>query len=1487
MRLEITAVAGPGTVPFEPAELSISLPDGGGGQAVAAALHELWPEALFTVEGAALDGLVAGRQPLTDGAVVVVAPGSGVPQGSARTTHGPGAPAVLAVCSGPGAGAMFPLHRGSYSVGRGHCRIVVADPTLSRHHGTLTVGERGMTLSAEPGSAGFSILRGWQDSPFVAATPLRGTATIEVGDLIRCGMSGLAVRLAMPAGTGGSGGRGLRNTGAAPGVDGPHAGSGDISDRDPATPWGTPDSSGLLDASVLAPMQLSFSTWPPRSRWGALAAGLVPLASGVLLAWLTGSWMFLGFAAMGAVAILPPLLGGARQRRAFRASTAADAARNASRRLAAFPGADALMAAALGPAASGRPGAGQWDPGPRGSGPPGGQLAVRVGTAAQRATSEPVSGSPPPSPPEGSDMPVAVELGPASIQISGPLGPLRLLLHFVLMQLDSAGVPVVLWGPASELPLPARFLPRTVLAGSQTAAAGAVHSLNAAAKAAGTGPDREGSAGGGPGWTAAAGPGVPACVLVSFLAQPGVLLAQFPHLPSINFSPQTSPGGPGPREVQLHPAGNGAVGHVGGLAFVPDGVPAAIFDRYARSRGASGKKPEPEALPLGACCVPPPQGRSPEGVAQQWRTNLGGPLRPVPVGRSPAGHEMFSFVDDGPHLLVGGTTGSGKSEFLRTLVGGLAAAHSPTDLQFILVDFKGGAGLGPLRKFPHTSALVTDLDGGGLDRLLASLRAEVHRREAVLGRVESADANTFRAGTVLPGGAGMAHLVIVIDEFRVLVDQYPDAMNQLMRLAAVGRSLGIHLVMATQRPQGAISPDIRANVTSSVCLRVQTTYDSQDVIGSAAAAFIAVDTPGRAYISRAGGRPTPFQSATLRLPAPPSSLAPRAVPAADLLRAQAADAAPGHAGGQPEPAGPPGPAAARAARTDGGVAAPSLPESDIDAVAGVLAAAWQMLSGPPRPGPADAAAAVRTKPDGPPWPDQDTEARPRGNSNALAAWTAAPAVVAPELPRELDLPALPGLPGGDAGTGDAEDGTWARIRRRGQHAAVGGRGEDAVLVGMVDVPERQSLEPLTWSPSLHSHVACVGTRAASSSAVGLLAARLLDSNAGRAAASRQHVYILDGDGSMENLSHRPGVGGCATPAVLRTAARLLLRLSEVATSTEAPVAVFVSDWGRWVAAFRSSPWPWAEDSAAALVRHCRPNVAVVLGGDRELLTAPFMAAVPNRMFLPFGASAESRLMWPPSPRSVPLPGRAVLYGPMNAAAARGAPDEPHLAQLGRAGQEHRGPLSLRDGRAATPPVLVRDLPESLTLDDVRRAMSGLRTGAAAGAGTSAASGTSAAEGTGAACALALGLGGDCGAPISILLAPGAVLPVLGGPGSGKSTFMAAVRELNRTPECMLWADDATMLQPEALQAISRALAAGRSALVAVPNHLPTLARLPLEWGLRTAERGIVLRPARAQDGELFGLRLDTAGSEPPGRAVLVDRGRTKWFQFPFVERGAA
>jgi S-DNA-T family DNA segregation ATPase FtsK/SpoIIIE len=153
--------------------------------------------------------------------------------------------------------------------------------------------------------------------------------------------------------------------------------------------------------------------------------------------------------------------------------------------------------------------------------------------------------------------------------------------------------------------------------------------------------------------------------------------------------------------------------------------------------------------------------------------------------------------------------------------------------------------------------------------------------------------------------------------------------------------------------------------------------------------------------------------------------------------------------------------------------------------------------------------------------------------------------------------------------------------------------------------------------------------------------------------------------------------------------------------------------------------------------------------------------------------------------------------------------------------------------------------------------------------------------------LALGLGGDCCAPISILLAPGAVLPVLGGPGSGKSTFMAAVRELNRTPECMLWADDATMLQPEALQAISRALAAGRSALVAVPNHLPTLARLPLEWGLRTAERGIVLRPARAQDGELFGLRLDTAGSEPPGRAVLVDRGRTEWFQFPFVERGAA
>ncbi|NVM97493.1 FtsK/SpoIIIE domain-containing protein [Arthrobacter sp. SDTb3-6] len=1506
MRLEITAVAGPGTDPFDPAELSIFLPDGmlaeghlsaadlSGGAAVAGALNGRWPGAAFTVAGLPLDRLRAGRPPLTDGAVVVVHGTAPAPAGG-RHPSGPDAPAQLAVCSGPGAGAIFPLHRGSYGLGRGRCRISIADPALSRRQGTLTVGERAIVLEAAPGATGFSLLRGWQANPLAAAVAVKGPAIIEVGDLIRCGATGLLLQLSTPVSTstgrcampGGNaartGGRsGTGNVGATLNEDGQgdagrsgetgslgHGGAGAPgltggTDMDRPSGVSGPllgarDFAGLLDAGALAALSLPARSGQLRNRWGTLATGLLPLAVGVLLAWLTGSLMFLAFAAMGAVAVISPLVGGARDRRGFRASVAMAAVQNAARRLAAFPGADELFSGALqktlpdqplaGPGGSGRTGLQAPDPGQGALPFSGRRLALRVGTAHQCANLDTASAGPGLKVPVLTHSPVTVPLGQGPVQICGAAGPLRLLLHFVLMQLDAAGVPVVLLASAGDQPLAARFLPGTVLSSGRLP-------------------------------TPAAPPVPPGGVVVTFDEPQELVRAAYPGTAAVFFFTRAVEHGTAATGVRLHLQGDTACGLLDGLSFVPDGVPAEIFDRYARARAGSGRH-EVAADPLAPCSVPLPGRCRAHQVVEGWRASAGGPLRPVPVGRSAAGQEMFSFAQDGPHLLVGGTTGSGKSEFLRTLAGSLALEHSPADLEFILVDFKGGAGLGALRKFPHTSALVTDLDGHGMDRVLASLRTEIHRRETLLGAAEAANADSYRArraaGSIFgrSGGGGMAHLVIMVDEFRVLVDQYPDAMGELMRIAAVGRSLGIHLVLATQRPQGAVSADIRANVTSSVCLRVQTSLDSQDVIGSGAASCIAVDTPGRAFISRAGARPTEFQSATLRLPDARGPLHAVVSPVAELL------AGPQMMTALPSAPLPPSPGSAAPV---GGTANESAADSDVDSVAGLLIAAWQMLSSP-----------------GTSAPPANETAWQRGLENGAATtpgrsvpvrqspWRPAPAIVAPELPSGIDLDAL---------TSDNGAVTAATSR----HVAAGsGTDGGAVLLGLVDVPERQSLEPLVWSPLRHSHVACLGARDESSAGVQLLASRLLAPNTRRDGSLPHYAYLLDGDGSLQHLRRHPRVGGYVTPASLRTAARLLLRLQEVAERTESRMVLFATDWGRWVAAFRSGAWPWAEDCAAALVGHSRPTVAVVVGGERELLTAPFMAGMPNRLFLPFGTSTESRLAWPGLPRFTPVPGRAAVFGPINAAASRGAPEEPHVAQLGAAAPPGRGLSMVAEREGGHPPLVVRDLPSTLTLAVASAALAGASAaagpGATAGVGnTGAGAGTArdtftgvpptTAPGPTAVWDVMVGLGGDCGTPIWLSVAPGTVIPVLGAPGSGRSSFLAAVRELNAGRGRLLWVDDATRLTPEQCHAISRQVADGGSALVAVPNHLPSLSRLPPEWGVRTAEQGVVLRPRRQQDGELFGLRLDTMGSEPAGRAVLVDRGRTTWFQFPAPRQGA-
>lgn len=223
-----------------------------------------------------------------------------------------------------------------------------------------------------------------------------------------------------------------------------------------------------------------------------------------------------------------------------------------------------------------------------------------------------------------------------------------------------------------------------------------------------------------------------------------------------------------------------------------------------------------------------------------------------PIGVSHSGALGVDLVHDGPHAAVAGTTGSGKSELLMSWVLGLAHRYRPRDVNVLLVDFKGGATFGPLASLPHSVGVVTDLDGDGTRRAVESLRAEVLFRERVLAaeKVATIDA--------LPDHASLPRLVIVVDEFAALGASAPELLPVFAAVAARGRSLGMHLLLGTQRASGALSDDILSNCAIRVALRLSSTADSTLVIGAGAACELP-RIPGRALLSVGGEAPTALQ----------------------------------------------------------------------------------------------------------------------------------------------------------------------------------------------------------------------------------------------------------------------------------------------------------------------------------------------------------------------------------------------------------------------------------------------------------------------------------------------------------------------------------------------------------------------------------------------------------------------------------------------------
>ncbi len=225
----------------------------------------------------------------------------------------------------------------------------------------------------------------------------------------------------------------------------------------------------------------------------------------------------------------------------------------------------------------------------------------------------------------------------------------------------------------------------------------------------------------------------------------------------------------------------------------------------------------------------------PGAVAARWSLHCTGALA-SPIGVAEHGGVVnLDLALDGPHALIAGTTGAGKSELLRTFLVAAALHHSPDRLQFLLIDYKGGAAFGPLEALPHTVGAITDLSETLGRRALVSLRAELRRREATAAQEPD-------------GRWSGAALLVVVDEFATLAAELPDFVDGLVDLAQRGRSLGLHLVLATQRPAGVVTESIRANTTMRLALRVADEDDSRDVVDSPDAAHLPREIPGRVVV---------------------------------------------------------------------------------------------------------------------------------------------------------------------------------------------------------------------------------------------------------------------------------------------------------------------------------------------------------------------------------------------------------------------------------------------------------------------------------------------------------------------------------------------------------------------------------------------------------------------------------------------------------------
>lgn len=743
---------------------------------------------------------------------------------------GPRAPAdggalELHVVAGPDAGRTVALGQGVLVVGRGAgCGLTLEDPDVSRRHAVVCVAEGRVTVADLGSSNGTTV------TDRSGATTSVGTADQEwpVDATLRAGSS--ALRLTGPSGAG-------LECAAAP--------AGRVHVRPlplaPPAPGNT---------TVLRPTP---PPEPPRRRLGWVAVAL-PAVGGVLMAWLLATPHFLFFALLSPVVAVASwssdrLSGrrGHRRQVAEHAVSLALAEAELSRAVAAYRTAREVEHPdlALLAAAARRRSSPLWS-----RTDPGAPLSVRLGTGPGPTTVTSADAGGDRAAVMAEHLPVALPLpGGTGLGIVGPrpavLGVARALICQLAVLIPPAGLRLLLVSSDTRLAdwRWCRWLPQLegVIVPGERVPARLLAALSGV-PAAGTGPTpRTVVVLDGPvdQATAALVAGAAEQAVRLDLAGSEAALA-LPALARLQVAGETGSGGrlrlPGAdheRPVDL------------------DTVGAPTADRIARDLArlavpaSTGELPDAARLldlPTAGLNLTPP-GEQVSGTWDRGRSRL-----LATVGAGGEGPVRIDLVADGPHTLVAGTTGAGKSELLQTLVASLAQHHPPDRCSFLLIDYKGGAAFGEAAALPHTVGMLTDLDSQSTARALRSLSAELTRRERLLAEHGARDL------AALPAPVAASRLVIVVDEFATLAEELPGFISGLVGIAQRGRSLGVHLVLATQRPAGVVSPEIRANCSLRICLRTTDESDARDVLGSTLPAHLPPDRPGRAYL-RAGNGP--------------------------------------------------------------------------------------------------------------------------------------------------------------------------------------------------------------------------------------------------------------------------------------------------------------------------------------------------------------------------------------------------------------------------------------------------------------------------------------------------------------------------------------------------------------------------------------------------------------------------------------------------------